>query len=373
MSNKETTQTAATGLDVPVEQQLQELIAELNALVQRLQSLSPDYAPPAYSPRRLLAVVEEQLSRCKPELRLGVLDQLRGLLGSDLFDPETWKGFWYLLNYTVKMQADIVKRRFTGEYETDEWGLDMEFYESVIPVFTFLYTAYWRVETTGIENIPHEGRTLLVSNHSGQLPWDGAMIGAAVWNEHPSQRFVRCLYAPWFAALPFLSAVFMKMGHAVATVENGRRLLENEELVTVFPEGSRGMGKLYRERYRLAHFGRGGFPKMALHTQAPIIPVAVVGAEETYISLANSPTLARLTGLPYFPITPTFPWLGPLGLVPLPTKWYIDFGEPIPTDGYGPDAAYDLMLISQLRDRVRDTIQEMIEVRLAQRRSVFLG
>jgi 1-acyl-sn-glycerol-3-phosphate acyltransferase len=373
MSNEETPITPGTEVDVSVEELLHELIAELNGLIKRLRALTPDYAPPAYSPRRLAAYIGEKLSQCTPELRLGILERLRSAISSDIFDPETWKGLWYLLSYTAKLQADVLKRRFTGEYETDEWGLDWEFYESVVPLLTFLYTVYWRVETGGIQNIPHEGRTLLVSNHSGQLLWDGAMIGAAMWNEHPSQRFVRSLYAPWFATLPILSAIFMKMGHAVATVENGTRLLGQEELVAVFPEGPKGMGKLYQERYQLAQFGRGGFVKMALHTQAPIIPVAVVGAEETYICLAKSRTLARLTGVPHFPITPTFPWLGPLGLVPLPTKWYLDFGEPIATGHYGTGAAYDPMLISQLRDRVRDTVQEMVQVRLAQRRSVLLG
>ena len=372
MSN-EREPTTATEPDVSPEELLQELTAQLNALAVRLQALTPQYAPPAYSPRRLLAFVEEKLSRCTLELRLGFLDQLRGFLSSDLFNIETWKGVWYLLNYTVEMQADMVKRRFTGEYETDEWGMDWELYESLVPVLTFLHNVYWRVESTGLDNVPHEGRTLLVSNHSGQLPWDGAMIGAAVWNEHPSQRLVRALYGPWMATLPILSVMFAKMGHAVATVANGTRLLEQDELVAVFPEGTRGMGKLYKERYRLAQFGRGGFVKMALSTSAPIIPVAVVGAEEIYITLAQSHGLAKLTGLPYFSITPTFPWLGPLGLIPLPTKWTIDFGKPILTDGYGPDAALDLLLMAELRDRVRDTAQEMVNIRLGQRRSVFRG
>ena len=155
-------------------------------------------------------------------------------------------------------------------------------------------------------------------------------------------------------------------------MENGIRLLEQDELVAVYPEGHKGVSKLFKDRYKLARFGRGGFIKMALNTQATIIPVSVVGAEETYISLAKSPFLARITGLPYFPISPTFPWLGPLGLVPLPTKWYIDFGEPIPMDGYGPEAATNLVLVSQLTDKVRKVVQEMINARLNQRRSIFL-
>ncbi|MGQ9490722.1 MAG: lysophospholipid acyltransferase family protein [Anaerolineae bacterium] len=248
---------------------------------------------------------------------------------------------WYILNYSLQQQTDFIKRRMTGEYETDDWGLDMEFLNLVQPFLTFMYKRYWRVQTTGIENIPETARALLVANHSGQLPWDGAMVGTAVWLEHPAQRLVRTLYATWFPTLPFFSAMFTKLGQAVATVDNGIRLLEEDQLVAVFPEGYTGVGKLFRERYRLARFGRGGFVRMALRTSAPMIPVSVVGAEETYISLYKSPTLARLIGFPYFPISPTFPWCGLLGFVPLPTKWYIDFGEPVPTEHYGPDAAND--------------------------------
>ena len=159
----------------------------------------------------------------------------------------------------------------------------------------------------------------------------------------------------------------------MATVENGTRLLEQDELVAVFPEGYKGVSKLYKDRYRLARFGRGGFVKMALNTQAPMIPVSVVGAEETYISIHKSTSLARLVGFPFFPISLRFPWFGVLGMIPFPTKWYIDFGKPIPTDEYGPEAAQNLVLVSQLSDQVRNVVQEMINVRLAQRRSVFFG
>jgi 1-acyl-sn-glycerol-3-phosphate acyltransferase len=162
------------------------------------------------------------------------------------------------------------------------------------------------------------------------------------------------------------------MGQALATVENGTRLLEQDELVAVYPEGYKGIGKLYKDRYKLARFGRGGFTKMALHTQAPIVPVSVVGAEETYITMAKLPIMSGTTGLPYLPITLTFPLLGLFGFVPLPTKWYIDFGEPISMDEYGPEGADNLVLVSQLTDQVRNTVQEMIHSRLAQRRSVFI-
>ncbi|MBN1148101.1 MAG: acyltransferase family protein [Anaerolineales bacterium] len=349
------------------------LLEELERLIERLQQMMPGYTPLPFSPQRLLRLIEENLGKFSAHTGLSILGSLRSSIREDLFDIDTWKGAWYVIHYSLEHQADFLKRRFTGEYETDEWGLDTEFLQAVEPFFNFLYKTYWRVETSGMEKVPEEGAALLVCNHSGQLPWDGAMLGAAIYNEHPNQRVVRSLYADWFPTLPFVSAFLTRLGQIMATEENGVRLLEQEHLVSVFPEGYKGVGKLFRERYRLARFGRNGFVRMALKTGAPMIPVAIVGAEETYISLAKSPTIARLIGFPYFPITLTWPWLGPLGLVPLPTKWYIDIGEPIPMDGYAPEAADNLVLVSQLTDQVRNIVQEMILERLANRRSVFFG
>lgn len=356
--------------DAELHQQMSE---QIDQLIDRIRQAHPEYSPPPFSPRRLLELLEENISKFPPDFQLSILERLKSSLNSDLFELDTWKGIWYMLNFTLEYQADMLKRRLTGEYETDEWGLDMEFLNLVRPFFEFLYKYYWRVETTGMYNIPESGRALIVANHSGQLPFDGSMVGLAVFNEHPAQRLVRTLYADWFPTLPFIASAFEKLGQALANEENGIRLLQNDELVAVFPEGYKGVGKLFKDRYRLARFGRGGFIRMALKTGAPIIPVSVVGAEETYISLAKSPTLAKLTGFPYFPISPTFPWLGLLGFIPLPTKWYIDFGEPIPMDGYSPDAMNNLVLISQLTDQVRNVVQEMIYARLAKRRSIFFG
>ena len=349
------------------------LINELDHLVERLKEISPEYTPPPFSPQGLMEMIGQNLGRFSPQAALGMLERLRSSLGEDVFDIDTWKGIWYMLNYSLEYQADIIKRRMTGDYETDEWGYDPEVLQVVEPFFEFMYKSYWRVQTSGLENIPDEGRALLVCNHSGQLPWDGAMVGTAVYTEHPAQRLVRTLYASWFPTLPFLSALFVKLGQVLANEENGIRLLEQDQLVAVFPEGYKGVGKLYKDRYRLARFGRGGFVRMALKTGAPIIPVSVVGAEETYISLAKAPGIAKLIGFPYFPISPTFPWLGPIGFIPLPTKWYIDIGEPVDVDGYGPGAANNPMLVSQLADQVRNVVQKMIHARLAQRRSIFFG
>lgn len=366
-------QQAAAPPTPPVtdEETRRQLLAELEALRQQVQALTPDYQPPPFSPRRLMTFIGDTLSKYPKEVQISVLERLRGALSQDAFDPEVWQGVWYMLNYSVQYNVDLVKRRFTGEYDTDEWGLDWEWIDLVRPLLNFLYKTYWRVEVTGLENVPLEGRALLIANHSGQLPFDGMMIGAALLNDHPAQRLVRTLYAALLPRIPWVSTVLVRLGQTLATVENGTRLLEQEELVAVFPEGYKGTGKPFRNRYRLARFGRGGFVQMALNTGAPIIPVSVVGSEETYISLGKLPTFAEITGIPYIPITLRFPWLGLLGVIPLPSKWYIDFGQPMAMDGYGPDAAHDMVVVSQLSDQVRNTIQEMINQRLAQRRSIF--
>jgi 1-acyl-sn-glycerol-3-phosphate acyltransferase len=357
----------------PDQELREQLVTELDDLAERVQALDPEYSPPVFSPRRLIALLEQVLGGLPRDLQLDAIARFQSALRRDAFDPDLWKGMWYLLNYTLRYNMGVLRRRVTGEFTTDSWGLDWELVDLVRPFFNFLYQKYWRVETTGLENVPSEGRALLVANHSGQLPFDGMMIGTAILTEHPSQRLVRSLYAAILPTLPYVSTMLTRMGQTLATVENGTRLLQEEELVAVFPEGYKGTGKLYRDRYRLARFGRGGFARMALNTQAPIIPISVVGSEETYITLAKLPTLSGITGIPYLPITVTFPWLGLLGVLPLPTKWYIDFGEPISLDGYKPEAAYNPVYISQLSDQVRNTIQQMIHERLAQRRSIFFG
>jgi 1-acyl-sn-glycerol-3-phosphate acyltransferase len=359
--------------EVTDEELYQQLAAEVDELTERVQELVPDYQPPPFSPRGLVVLIEELLSKYPKEVQIRILEQLRGALSGDMFDPELWKGAWFMLNYTLKYNVDLVQRRFTGEYDTDEWGLDWEVVDLLLPFLSFLFKSYWRVETTGLENVPVEGRALLVANHSGQLPWDGMMVGTAILTEHPSRRLIRGLYAGILPRIPWVSTLLVRLGQTLATVENGTRLLEQEELVAVFPEGYKGTGKLFKDRYRLARFGRGGFARMALNTGAPIIPVSVVGSEETYITLAKVPTFSEITGIPYLPITLRFPWLGLFGIMPLPTKWYIDFGEPIYVDNGDPNAADNVPYVSQVTDQVRGMIQEMVHDRLAQRRSVFFG
>jgi len=355
------------------EQRRAQLVSELDILVDRMKETVPEYSPPPFSKSRLRELIGENLGRRPSETVLGILERFRSAVGEDLFDVDTWKGVWYMVNFTLDYQAGRIKRRMSGDYETDEWGFDPEILDVVKPFVDFMYYKYWRVEAIGLENIPDDGRALLVCNHSGQIPWDAMMLGAAVLNEHPTQRLVRGLYATLIPIFPFFSDLVTKLGQVLANEENGLRLLEQEELVSVFPEGYKGISKLFKNRYRLARFGRGGFVRMAIKTGTPMIPVSIVGAEETYISLAKSPSIAKMINLPYFPITPTFPWLGLLGFIPLPTKWSIEFGEPISLDEYQPEDANNLILVSQLTDQVRNIIQSMIYQRLAERRSIFVS
>ena len=257
--------------------------------------------------------------------------------------------------------------------EVDEFGRDPRFADTIRPFFEFLYTVWWRVEATGIEHVPATGPGLLVANHSGVLPYDGMMIKLAVRHEHPARRDCRMLALDMFALLPILAPLLAKNGEVRASPENGERLLAKGELVGVFPEGVKGVGKYYKDRYRLARFGRGGFVRIALRTGAPIIPCAVVGAEEIHPVVGKADWFGRPLGFPYFPITPTFPALGPLGVVPLPTKWFLDFGDPLSLSEYGPEAADDPILVNRIAEKVRSTIQGLIDGRLARRRSLWFG
>jgi 1-acyl-sn-glycerol-3-phosphate acyltransferase len=264
-------------------------------------------------------------------------------------------------------------RRLGGDYPEDEWGFDEQFADAGLPFLEFLFERWWRVQVTGVRNVPSHGRALLVSNHAGSIfPWDGVMMGTAVLREHPLPRFTRFLVLNWAFDLPFVSVAMRKLGAVPASPYNAIRLLEQDELVGVFPEGVKGTGKDFADRYRLQRFGRGGFVEMALRTGSPIVPVATVGSEEIYPKIAEAGPLARLTGAPFFPITPTFPLLGPLGLVPLPSKWRIEFCEPIDTSAYGPDATRDRALVFELSERVRDVIQEKVYENLVKRGSAFV-
>jgi 1-acyl-sn-glycerol-3-phosphate acyltransferase len=257
--------------------------------------------------------------------------------------------------------------------EVDEFGYDPVYEQRVLPVFEFLYDKYFRVEVYGAEHVPREGRCLLVANHSGVLPVDGMMLRLAVRREHPDHRDVRWLAEDAIFHFPFLGSFTNRVGAVRACQENAERLLGNGSLVAVFPEGMKGIGKLFRERYKLQRFGRGGFVKLCLRTRTPIVPVAIVGSEETNPMLARIEYLTKALGIPYLPVTPTFPLLGPLGILPAPTKWKIFFGPRIALDTYGPEATDDEILVARLAEGVRAEIQSMLDRAIAERRSVWFG
>jgi len=253
----------------------------------------------------------------------------------------------------------------------DEFGFDLEFTERLQGFALWVFRKYWRVEVEGIDNVPARGRALLVANHAGIVPYDGAMIRTAILAEHPQPRHARMLVVDWAFAMPFTNMLLLKTGNVLAHPDNATTLLERDELVGVFPEGVKGAAKRYRDRYRVKRLGRGGFVQVALRTGSPLIPVAVVGSEEIHPVMFDLQPLARLVGLPTIPITPTFPWLGLAGLIPLPSKWFIAFGKPIDVSHYGPDAANDARLVLELSEEVRSWIQSTLHRLLARRRTIF--
>jgi len=266
----------------------------------------------------------------------------------------------------------FLRRRITGEYDVDEFGFDPDLTDNVmLPVLRPLYEKYFRIETRGMENVPSEGGALIVANHSGTIPVDSTMTTVALHDHHPAHRHLRMLAADLVFTLPLIAPMARKSGSTLACNEDAERLMRAGELVGVWPEGFKGIGKPFSERYKLQRFGRGGFVSAALRSGVPIIPCSIVGAEEIYPLVGNIPTLARALGVPYIPITPFFPLLGPLGLIPLPSKWIIEFGEPIETDKIGPAGADDPMLVFNLTDQVREVIQQTLYKLLLARRSVF--
>jgi 1-acyl-sn-glycerol-3-phosphate acyltransferase len=268
--------------------------------------------------------------------------------------------------------ADYVWRRMLGDSEPDESGFDPELNASVLlPLYRPLYRKWFRVRMRGLENVPASGAALVVANHSGVIPLDALMLQTGIFDEHPAHRNIRLLSADLLSEIPLLSDLARRSGHIRADRDDAGRLLAAGELVGVFPEGFKGIGKPFRERYQLQRFGRGGFASTAMEADVPIIPCAIVGAEEIYPMIGNSKSLARLLNLPYFPVTPLFPWLGPVGAVPLPSNWIIEFCPPVPTDaasfnGTGPSGA-----VSYLADMVRDTIQDKLDELLVERGPAF--
>lgn len=290
------------------------------------------------------------------EIVLAIVQAAQRVLGSD------WEG---------RLAAFIaaVRRRMSGDFEVDEFGFDSQISEVLTSAIEPLAEKWFRLEVRGVENLPSEGGALLVANHSGTIPIDAIVTSYAV--HRYSGRNLRPLGADLVFALPFVGQIARKAGATLACTADAERLLTTGELAGVWPEGFKGIGKPYSERYKLQRFGRGGFVSSAMRAGVPIVPVSIVGAEEIYPLVGNVPSLARFLGLPYLPITPFFPLLGPLGLIPLPSKWIIEFGEPVRTDAYEPEAADDPMLLFNVTDQVRETIQQTLYKLLVERGNAF--
>lgn len=347
---------AATGAEPALEEQLYEIERQLDRLLRDAESMPGD--PEAR--RRAadaLSQIASRLEGASPsdageDERL--IDTARDLLSTD---------------YYFRQWGRIAMR--DRSEEVDEFGLDPTYESRVLPAFETLYRRWFRVSVEGVDQLPAEGRALVVANHSGTLPWDGVMLKLAVRLEHARKRELRWLAEDFVFHMPFLGAFMNRIGAVRACQENAERLLAQQKLVAVFPEGVHGLGKLYRHRYQLQRFGRGGYVKLALRTRTPIFPTAIIGAEETHPLLFKLGAFTKALGVPFIPITPTFPWLGPLGLVPLPSRWKIVIGEPIDLASHGPEGAEDAILVNRLNERIRSQIQSMIDGALATRGGVY--
>jgi 1-acyl-sn-glycerol-3-phosphate acyltransferase len=282
-------------------------------------------------------------------------------------------------NLPERREAELMRELLPAiepERRMNDWGRSERFEGAFdASVIEFFYRYWFRTEVEGVENVPADGGALLVSNHSGALPPDASMIARAIREEHPQPRQLHITVEHFFKGYPGFSMLVPKLGAVAAHPANVHRLLhDEEELVLVFPEGRKGTEKLYKDRYRLRRFGRGGFVEAAMRAEAKLVPVCVVGAEEAAPVFAQVGILKRLTGLIYFPLTPTFPWFGPLGMLGyLPAKFKIRFLEPIDTREMGADPASDRALVQTVAQEIRARIQENLHDMLATRKSVWFG
>jgi len=251
-----------------------------------------------------------------------------------------------------------------GQSGVDPFGLDPQWTKYALAFAAYLHRRYFRTEVFGARSLP-AGRVLLVSNHSGQVPIDGAVIGAAMFMDAEPPRFVRAMVEKWAHTLPFVSLLFSRVGQVVGVPENAKRLLEQDEALLVFPEGARGISKTFDKRYQLTPFGL-GFMRLAIETKTPIVPVALIGAEEQYVSLANLESIARVFKMPAFPVIPQL--FIPGGQLPLPTRYRLYFGEPMTFEG---DADDDDAVIEEKVWVVQKTVQSMVNRGLRDRKHVF--
>jgi 1-acyl-sn-glycerol-3-phosphate acyltransferase len=281
--------------------------------------------------------------------RVAILDRLRKLRGAVPAD-----------DVATRTQALVVHG---NEFGFDPFGLSRDHVRGVVRVARWLYRHYFRAQAFGVEHIPTDGRVIFVANHSGQLPWDGLVIGAATFLEPPQPRLLRSMVEYFVPSVPFASYLFARWGQITGTPENCRRLLAAEEAVLVFPEGARGISKPFSKRYQLAEFGK-GFLRLALEMQAPVVPVAVIGAEEQAPAVNVKP-IARALGMPSFPVVPYPPFLP---VVPLPVKYRLYFGEPMMFTG---DPDDDEENLDDKAKQVKNRIQSMIHMGLRARQHIF--
>jgi len=253
--------------------------------------------------------------------------------------------------------------------EVDEFGMDEVVVRRARPVLQFLYDRYWRVDLAGAEHLPEKGPCLLVANRSGLLPYDGLIITHTVEQLRSPAARPRFFVADWLMTLPFAQPYLARLGGVRACRENAERLLGDGHFVVVFPEGMKGAAKVFRDRYRLQRFGRGGVIRVALETGVPVVPIGIVGAEEAHPVLFKWTPPGRV--LPFVPVTPTFPLLGPLGALPLPTKWMVRIGAPLELSELGPEAARDELLLSRLTEDLRAEIQALVDTGLREREGVW--
>ena len=314
-----------------------------------------------------LEVLREALDdlRCEIRQRFG-----RGARGSSIREGALSDLGWQELVLSLRRRLSTLGMSERSG-EVDEFGMDEAALRRARPVLDFLFERYWRIDLAGLENLPRKGPCLIVANRSGLLPYDGLLLCHAIERLHPAGVRPRFFVADWLMTAPFVQPVLSRLGGVRACRENAARLLGAGAFVVVFPEGAKGAAKVFRERYQLKRFGRGGVIRVALESGAPLVPVGIVGAEEVHPVLFKWRVPARALGLPYLPVTPTFPALGPLGAVPLPSKWAIRFGRPVAFGDLAPDAARDELLLSRLTEDLRSEIQALVRVGLDARESIW--
>jgi 1-acyl-sn-glycerol-3-phosphate acyltransferase len=312
---------------------------------------------------------DDALLQALDGLRVEIRNRFPASREESMLESELEQIDWMELFQTVRRRASAIGMSERSG-EVDEFGMDEIVLRRARPLFDLLQDRYWRIELHDFERLPPDP-CLLVANRSGLLPYDGLMLSHAIARARGVGERPRFLVADWLITLPFVQPYLARLGGVRACRENAERLLRSGKSVVAFPEGVKGAAKVFRERYRLKRFGRGGVVRVALDSGVPLVPVGIVGPEEAHPILFKWGAPARMVGLPFLPVTPTFPLLGPLGALPLPTKWVIRIGDPIELGQLAPDASSDELLVSRLTEELRSRVQDLVDTALADRESVW--